>query len=124
MREILFRGKLIEKYQNAGTWKYGSLLITADRAYHIFVLPSFTFDVEAATVGQYTGLKDGNGARIFEGDIVRYQGSIYVVKYTKVMCAFEMYKINGNLRLPARLLPGSLIIGNIHDNKELLEVKA
>jgi uncharacterized phage protein (TIGR01671 family) len=73
MREILFRGKLIEKYQNAGAWKYGSLLITADGAYHIFVLPSFTFDVDAATVGQYTGIEDKNGERVFEGDIVEIE---------------------------------------------------
>jgi hypothetical protein len=54
---------------------------------------------------------------------VEYQESIYVVGHTKIMCAFEMYKINGDLKLPARHLIDSLIIGNIHDNEELLEVK-
>jgi hypothetical protein len=79
------------------------------------------YEVDPETVGQYTGLTGRNGIKIFEGDIVKYQGSIYIIKYTEILCAFEMYKPNDNLRLNASHLIRSLVIGNIHDNPELLE---
>jgi hypothetical protein len=59
--------------------------------------------------------------RIFEGDIVKFQGENYIIEYIKVLCAFEMKSINRELHLRPYNLNNSLIIGNIYDNPELLK---
>jgi hypothetical protein len=119
VREIVFRGQLIDKYQNAGSWVYGSLLITADRANHIFVLPSFIFEVAADTIGQYTGLLDKNGKRIFEGDILKHLGHLILVSWDKKNTEFT-FRDRG-ISYKASVSEDAEIIGNIHDTPELLD---
>lgn len=112
MREILFRGKnkLTEK------WCEGFIVKTGDHFRISTQNDLISFGVDPATVGQYTGLTDKNGTRIFDGDLVvptnrrRLSNKPQVVKYDPLsgywMCS------------PAR---EPLIVGNIHDNPELLE---
>ena len=73
MREILFRGKL-----NGGTWVYGNLLVKSNGT--AIITPDKTplgryGKVDPKTIGQWTGLVDKSGVKIFEGDKVRYPDS-------------------------------------------------
>ena len=128
MREIIFRGKRLDN----GEWVEGSLWINIDRPFIISPGNCVGYPVDRATVGQYTGLKDKNGKRIFEGDIL---GSRYDKLYPDDV-AIEVVKwfrngwyIQQENNLPDALceygvLPYSEVIGNIHDNPELLKEEA
>ena len=117
MREILFRGKDI-----AGNWHYGVPLVFTEDYVCITAPHTYSKKVEANTVGQYTGLTDKNGKKIFEGDICQHRSYysdnivISVVTYTDGQF-LALVDENSGFNLSDKLE----IIGNIHDNSELLK---
>lgn len=147
MREILFRGKRAD-----GKWIYGCLLkVTYDgNTYNLIFADNFLFIFGEATamehaavapssIGQFTGLTDKNGKKVFEGDILKFTDTnadyrwvgrvefgnpnaeynwgfqLVYIKGTKantdILCWFDMEETGAFAE----------VIGNIHDNPELLE---
>ena len=128
MREILFRGK----NPVSGEWAYGWFysVRNAFNEKHILkiiidVHGNETF-VNPETVGQYTGLTDKNGKKIFEGDIVKFDsGEIMIINWDKDGAMFilqpEPYE---SYEFYCVLQDEIEVIGNIHDNPELLKGSA
>ena len=125
MREILFRAKTIDSNE----WIYGYYLKGKDKTYIAIKERENEagWDIEEVipeTVGQYTGLKDKNGKMIFEGDIVtglfNYNKITGYIKYGSD-CTFYIER-NGLYGILLNNAEDWLeVIGNIHDNKELLK---
>ena len=126
MREILFRGKGPEGWIEGGYAEYGNAVCIATRFVAEDGKPGISlFEVYPSTVGQYTGLKDRNGQRIFEGDILRNEENVvYSGSYTaEVVFEDGEFQALGNVvDFDAGDFPSVWVIGNIHDNPELLEV--
>ena len=130
MREILFRGKRTDN----GTWAYGYLFCIWERTYLCWGttndVPNMK-EVIPETVGQYTGLTDKNGVRIFEGDILvgfldeEYpeHETVVVVEWHENMWVTRQGKCHPDL-LEQSDLDCFEVVGNIHDNPELLETAA
>lgn len=138
MREILFRGKDRTGILNH-SWLYGSLDNLNEDFWYITYKDRWgnkiTADVDKNTVGQFTGLTDKNGKKIFEGDIVKYEDTPASDYYreTVIVNRGEVKFADGEYYVTERetVTMGDLIyngtmecevIGNIHDNPELLEV--
>lgn len=149
MREILFRGKTTKKpdgHELNEVWVDGDLVCAMGRFYIHPKSNGFRttgelaklvclHEVDPSTVGQYTGLTDKNGKLIYEGDIVQYpieQGSfrgsndhevVFERRGESAYYGIRMSPIETwpfGMEVPAKLM---VVIGNIHDNPELLEVR-
>ena len=128
-REIKFRGKDLR-----GQWQYGDLIHNdeTDLLIRQGCINSF---IENETIGQFTGLKDKNGKEIYEGDIMQYNSLLrpekyyrYVIAWNPIDMAFGCAGLaHAFLDCPdiggGAQITDSTIIGNIHDNPELLTEK-
>ncbi len=150
MREILFRGKFI----NNGEWLYGDYMSYAGGAQiwtHDANGGTWNAMVDPVTVGQYTGLTDKNGVKIFEGDVVDFFGmrgkivhecgafgigilprvdydlleSKLPFKNSANFCFndnfISLWEVLWNYEQGDNPLFEVEVIGNIHDNPELLK---
>lgn len=124
MRTIKFRGK-----DSNGEWHYGNLeqgvsdngIEMAFIAPEIpFVITAQTYIVDPETVGEFTGLQDANGTDVYEGDIVRYRPNNKTYQVVFKDGIFWGEGENG-CGCAAHFFPSCEIVGNIHDNPELLE---
>ena len=126
-REILFRGKIIELCKYQGQWLEG--FFGSDNGKTFIAIQNENglngYFCDSKTVGQYTGLTDKNGTRIFEGDIVKtsHGGSTYYAKIEWDDGSF--WVTNHDIQMPSYISEVSKtyleVIGNIHDNPELLK---
>lgn len=142
MREILFRGKRLDN----GEWVYGYLFCIWERAYTLWGTTNGVPDmveVDPSTVGQFTGLLDKHGKRIFEGDVVKYtfdmpdnpnateNGKKVIIGrvfFSDWRASFSVTagrncssNLNNDLFKYVRNGNRVEIIGNIYDNQELLK---
>jgi uncharacterized phage protein (TIGR01671 family) len=133
MRETIFRGKHIFTKQ----WLYGSVIIENDGMHSIFYYDKFgcsgSSQIDKNTLGQFTGLTDKNGVKVFDGDIIQGRDTDYLdghcisdYLYKAVVIwdenngkwvassddddDFDLYDFDFDE-----------VIGNIHDTKNLLE---
>lgn len=121
MREILFRGKAID-----GSWYYGVPLVFTEDCVCMAAPHTYSKKVEANTIGQFTGLTDKNGTKIFEGDIVKFFydendeiPTFYSIEWKSDRACFG-YAETADKMLEVDTLHCE-VIGNIHDNSELLK---
>ncbi len=124
MREILFRGKRTDN----GEWETGSLVVirggcSDEQIYIADKMTGYKTPVHKETIGQYTGLTDKNGTKIFEGDIVTGY-----FNYEKII-GYIFYGGNAQFFIQRDGILGIgldnadcwlEVVGNIYDNPELL----
>ncbi len=126
MREIKFRGKAYRR------WVYGGLVYSDN------IEPAIYFEVgnkvykrmdwayvDPATVGQFTGLTDKNGKEIYEGDVITFYVSLKKVNGEFVedirKTVVEWDGAGFNIASLSKITHTVKVIGNIHDNPELLK---
>lgn len=131
-REILFRGKRIDN----GEWVYGDLRQYSEKCIGIYdyELRQTVKGVDPSTIGQFTGLTDKNDKKIFEGDIIDasdtwwnacgpagHDSPIIPVEWDENNCGFSPFA-NYDCDCGVYIVAWQCeVIGNIHDNPELLE---
>lgn len=138
MREILFRGKRVDN----GEWIEGSLINTTAVQTKYFIIDSCwcesqrvtengcadfnwleAYEVIPETIGQYTGLVDKKDEMVFEGDIVKISGDlagVYVSVWEEYNFEYEFDNKEMSFGLCCVHSDDIEVIGNIHDNPELI----
>ena len=133
MRAIKFRGKRLDN----GEWVYGNLVRTLDAisGWNAIIIPDENANlysrpngdlciegfylVDPATVGQYTGLQDRNGQKIYEGDIVSDDISTGEVFWHADRTMFAVDSSQCDIA-PMDDWREFRVVGNIHENPELV----
>ncbi len=136
-REIIFRGKRIDN----GKWLWGYYVCqmrypnAREDVQHVLIAFSSVTDyltpramrcteIQADTLGQFTGLYDADGNRIFEGDIIKgKRGPVYVVEYCESIAGYLARAAEETTWTPSMntgTMKSYKVIGNRWDNPELL----
>lgn len=125
MRTIKFRGQDISD----GAWVYGSLVYSDENDVAIYFQRGnrlVKVYVNTETIGQFTNLYDKNKKEIYEGDILKVQGTQERIEVRFVRGVFA-FLWNGDLDDEAPINTPTQewaeVIGNIHDNPEVLKRK-
>lgn len=125
MREILFRGKRVDN----GEWvqgyicRYGWTGKEKDYIIPDYASALYTFKIDPETIGQYTGVTDTNGRKIFEGDIIldSYDEDNGKVEWdndmAKFIITFPTFTVDFDNVYGEKLET----VGNVYDNPELLK---
>lgn len=137
MRDLLFRGQTRRKGEKVfmdgrlidANWVYGGIFQGKGDFSIIYTYePIEKRPVYTDTVGQYTGINDKNGKKVFEGDVLKLKRHIYVIEW-KNGCLYASQKnfLKGNISARYLLIEGLVkdgaeVIGNVYENPELLEV--
>ena len=125
MRKIKFRG--YGKDEKGKHWIYGNLLdekliglvAIQDEKCHVW-------EVDPESVGQYTGLKDSEGEEIYEGDIIKVRTQNPYWRFRRnfvVTWGTDGWLLDGDSLYSWFSLHTLEVIGNVHDNPDLLEVE-
>ena len=130
MHDIEFRGKRIDNGEWVEGYYYKAKYYRTDDELCDYITvphpkeynePSSHYIVNAETVGQYTGLKDKNGTKIFEGDIVLLKGDEEPYQVAFDESCFQVYG-NSICYVMDNFYDHDIeVIGNIYDNPELLD---
>ena len=119
-REIKFRAWDIDNKK----YEYDIAIRPINRVIGIEIFNNEMYPVEfRGIVEQYTGLKDKNGKEIYEGDIVKGDMGVFEVKWYDLVAQF-MFKPNMSMKYHPPFTSTQLkvmeVIGNVHENPELL----
>lgn len=136
MREIKFRAwdKINKKFWSKDDERKVFFPITDDMIMYFNFENDYYEEIldKNIEILQYTGLKDKNGKEIYEGDILKYKDPydkrfkhISPVEYLKTQASFGILDIYGNTIPLYKLTANNYlqVVGNIYENKDLLEVK-
>ena len=123
-REILFRGLSINA-KNKGEFVYGIPFENEHGDWQMIVKNERNYSIEKTTIGQFTGLSDKNGTKIFEGDKVKYFNPYskewyeHIVLFDKQWACFGLFE-QGNQWCKESdwvKIQELEVIGNIHQTK-------
>lgn len=136
-QETMFRGKRVDN----GEWVYGDLIkhyenqrifIAYDQLFYTYadcginkLVTERFYEVKAETIGQFIGLTDKHEVEIYEGDILATEKRdvMFIIIWDRFSCGFK-FKDNFDgclLNIDLKALRKIEVIGNIHDNPDLLE---
>lgn len=120
MRTIKFRAKRLMN----GSWVYGDLHLIAAHP-HIHPAKGVSYLIKEETIGQFTSLYDRNKKEIYEGDLLKLQDDdtgLIEVRFVRGVFAFLWQgNLDDEMPINAPTHEWATVVGNIHDNPELLK---